>query len=63
MDHGDELNLDNAILGAIFGGVTEISTQLDLTLAMDRVTIARETIFIESRKEELQVNQLRKFYY
>ena len=55
LEDGDEVNLDNAVLGAIFGGLTDISAQLNLCLAMDRIGIAKETIFIETRKDELRV--------
>ena len=37
-------------------GIHEISAQLNLTLAMDRCDVARESIFIESRKGEIRVS-------
>ena len=42
------------LLGFILG-LTDISAQLSLALAMDRCDITRSTIFIDSRRKELHV--------
>ena len=54
-DDGDSFSLDKAILEATFGGIDDITAQLNLALAMDRAGLAKDTIFVESRKEELKV--------
>ena len=45
-------------------GLTDISAQLSLALAMDRCDITRSTIFIDSRRKELHVStfHLESFY-
>ena len=56
VEEHDEKNLDAAILEAVFDSVTSISAQLNLTLAMNRVDVAKEHIFIESRKDDLNAS-------
>ena len=43
------------LIGFILG-LTDISAQLSLALAMDRCDITRSTIFIDSRRKELHVS-------
>ncbi|ELT91987.1 hypothetical protein CAPTEDRAFT_196769 [Capitella teleta] len=54
VEDSDTIDLDEAILTAIFGGISDVAVQLFLSLAMDRCDVAKQTIFIESRKEDLR---------
>ena len=40
----------------MIAGLSDITVQLTLTLAMDRCDVAEQAIFIESRKHELRVS-------
>ena len=43
-----------------FTGISDISVQLNLALAMDRCDIAKSAIFVENRRKELKVLQKKK---